>query len=140
MSSSGEGLFSIIACEGAGELPVRLEALSMVEHGGRVLPIYYCDAGIRLLDPTSVASIIATGKQVDTDAQRDHKLPLVLVIIDTVISAAAFAKSGDENDSASTVAGTSRASALAVFMLMTSSYLVGACTGRSAGFSPLWMR
>jgi hypothetical protein len=29
---------------------------------------------------------------------------------------------------------------LAVLMLMTSSYLFGACTGKSAGFSPLRMR
>jgi hypothetical protein len=38
---------------------------------------------------------------------------------------------------ASSCAGKSRPSALAVFILMTSLYLVGACTGRSAGFSPL---
>ena len=36
--------------------------------------------------------------------------------------------------------GTSRPSALAVLRLMISSNLVGACTGRSAGFSPLRMR
>ena len=36
--------------------------------------------------------------------------------------------------------GTDRPSALAVFRLMTISYLVGVCTGRSAGFSPLRMR
>src|SRR6516165_2917607 len=36
--------------------------------------------------------------------------------------------------------GTVRPSALAVLRLMTSSYLVGACTGRSLGFSPLKMR
>src|SRR5262249_1946808 len=41
---------------------------------------------------------------------------------------------------ASTVVGTSRPSALAVLRLITSSYFVGACTGRSAGFSPLRMR
>ena len=41
---------------------------------------------------------------------------------------------------ASSVGGTSRPSAFAVLRLMTSSYLVGACTGRSAGFSPLRMR
>src|SRR5262245_35066236 len=41
---------------------------------------------------------------------------------------------------ASSVGGKSRPSALAVFRLITSSYLVGACTGRSAGFSPLRMR
>src|SRR6516165_10479747 len=40
----------------------------------------------------------------------------------------------------SSVGGISRPSTLAVFMLMTSSYLVGACTGRSAGFSPLRTR
>jgi hypothetical protein len=37
---------------------------------------------------------------------------------------------------ASSVGGTVRPSALAVLRLITSSYFVGACTGRSAGFSP----
>src|SRR5262249_33586374 len=41
---------------------------------------------------------------------------------------------------ASSVGGTSRPSALAVFKLITNSYLVGACTGRWEGFSPLRMR
>src|SRR5262245_30128375 len=41
---------------------------------------------------------------------------------------------------ASKLSGTVRPSALAVLRLITSSYLVGACTGRSAGFSPLRMR
>src|SRR5262249_38095243 len=38
---------------------------------------------------------------------------------------------------ATRLVGTSRPSAFAVLRLMTSSYVVGACTGRSAGFSPL---
>ena len=41
---------------------------------------------------------------------------------------------------ASSVGGTVRPSALAVLRLIDSSYLVGACTGKSAGFSPLRMR
>ena len=41
---------------------------------------------------------------------------------------------------ASTVVGISSPSVFAVLRLTTSSYLVGACTGRSAGFSPLKMR
>src|SRR3954447_24502141 len=41
---------------------------------------------------------------------------------------------------ASSVGGTSRPRALAVLRLIASSYLVGACTGRSDGFSPLRMR
>ena len=42
--------------------------------------------------------------------------------------------------SASNLSGTSRPSAFAVLRFMISSNLVGACTGRSAGFSPLRMR
>ena len=41
---------------------------------------------------------------------------------------------------ASSLSGILRPSALAVLRLMTSSYLVGACTGRSVGLSPLRMR
>ena len=41
---------------------------------------------------------------------------------------------------ASTDGGSVRPIALAVFRLTTSSYRVGTCTGRSAGFSPLRMR
>jgi hypothetical protein len=41
---------------------------------------------------------------------------------------------------ASTAGGTVRPSALAVLRLIARSYLVGVCTGRSAGFSPLRMR
>src|SRR5262249_14422079 len=36
--------------------------------------------------------------------------------------------------------GTVRPSALAAFKLIVSSYFVGACTGKSAGFSPLRIR
>ena len=41
---------------------------------------------------------------------------------------------------ASRVCGTVRPSAFAVLRLITNSYLVGACTGRSDGFSPFRMR
>src|SRR5262249_12471341 len=41
---------------------------------------------------------------------------------------------------ASRRSGTVRPSAFAVLRLITSSYLVGACTGRSPGLSPLRMR
>jgi hypothetical protein len=41
---------------------------------------------------------------------------------------------------ASSIGGTVRLSALAVLRLITSSYFVGACTGKSAGFYPLRIR
>src|SRR5262245_46530990 len=53
---------------------------------------------------------------------------------------ASWAYSITSSARASTDGGTVRPSALAVLRLITSSYLVGACTGRSAGFSPLRMR
>src|SRR5262249_3892993 len=90
-----QGAALIFVSEGAGELPIRLEALSQAEHGGRVMPVYYCDAAVRLLDKASVASVIATAKAVDAEVQRDYRLPLTIVIFDTVIAAAQFAKSGD---------------------------------------------
>src|SRR5262249_43556379 len=52
----------------------------------------------------------------------------------------AFFHSITSSARASKVGGTSRPSDFAVLRLMTSSYLVGACTGRSAGFSPRRMR
>src|SRR5262249_40544184 len=42
--------------------------------------------------------------------------------------------------SASSLSGIWRPSALAVLRLIFNSYLVGVCTGRSAGFSPLRIR
>src|SRR4029453_15340143 len=41
---------------------------------------------------------------------------------------------------AMSIGGTSRSSAFAVFRLITSSYLVGACTGSSPGLVPLRIR
>src|SRR5262249_52934479 len=52
----------------------------------------------------------------------------------------AFDHSITSSARASSVGGISRPSALAVFRLITSSYLVGYCTGKSAGLSPLRMR
>jgi hypothetical protein len=41
---------------------------------------------------------------------------------------------------ATNASGSAKPRAFAVFRLITNSNLVGACTGRSAGFSPLRMR
>ena len=46
-----QGATLIFLSEGAGELPMRLEALAQAEHGGSVLPIYYCAHEVALLDP-----------------------------------------------------------------------------------------
>jgi hypothetical protein len=117
-----QGAVLIFASEGAGELPIRLDALSEAEHGGQVLPVYYCSAGVRLLDRTSVASVIATAKAVAGDAQRDYGLPLTTIIFDTVIAAAQFAKSGDENDAA---VGQKLMTALGEISRITGTFVLG---------------
>jgi hypothetical protein len=94
-----QGATLIFLSEGAGELPMRLEALAQAEHGGSVLPIYYCAHEVALLDPISVQDVIMTASSVNDTAMRDHGLPLALIIFDTLIGSAGFAKSGDENDS-----------------------------------------
>jgi hypothetical protein len=116
------GAVLIFASEGAGELPIRLDALSEAEHGGQVLPIFYCGAGVRLLDKNSVASVIATAKAVAEDAQRDYSLPLTIIIFDTVIAAAQFVKSGDENDAA---VGQKLMTALGDISRITGTFVLG---------------
>jgi len=61
-------------------------------------------------------------------AEKGQKLPSSLGYS---ITSSAMARS---------VGGTVRPKVLAVLRLITNSNLVGACTGRSAGFSPLRMR
>ena len=117
-----QGAVLIFASEGASELPVRLEALSEAEHGSQVLPIFYSDASVRLLDKNSVASVITTAKAVADEAQRDYRLPLTIIIFDTVIAAAQFAKSGDENDAA---VGQKLMAALAELSRVAGTFILG---------------
>src|SRR5262245_33610850 len=109
-----------------------------------------------LWDPTTGTSPVSTTE----NAARALKLKLQVLEIrraDDLVGAFAAARNGQaealnvfsspdlapimtSSARASSVGGTSRPSALAVLRLTTNSYLVGACTGRSAGFSPLRMR
>jgi hypothetical protein len=114
-----QGATLIFLSEGAGELPMRLEALAQAEHGGSVLPIYYCAHEVALLDPYSVQDVIVTASLVNDSANRDHKLPLVLIIFDTLIGSAGFAKSGDENDA---VIGSKLMTALSEISKATSTF------------------
>jgi hypothetical protein len=70
--------------------------------------------------PTSPAWRVMSAKGTGTEVRQPHS-----------ITSSARASSAGE---------TVRPSAFAVFRLITNSYLVGACTGRSAGFSPFRMR
>jgi hypothetical protein len=93
-----QGATLIFLSEGVSDYPMRLEALAKAEYGGSRLPIYYVEQEVALLDPISVQDVIVTASLVNDEAMRDHKLPLTLIIFDTLIGNAGFTKSGDEND------------------------------------------
>jgi hypothetical protein len=116
------GATLIFLSEGANEMPIRLEALSQGEHGGRVLPIYFCDHPVALLDPLSVEDVILTASSVSDTAMRDHKLPLTHIQFDTVIGCAGFRASGDENDA---VVGGKLVAALSHISEATGTFVLG---------------
>lgn len=88
---------------------------------------------------STIATAMRRPRYVRSDPNSGVKADIILVRI--------WAKTGSRGPysitssaRASSVAGTVRPSALAVLRLITNSYLLGACTGRSAGFSPLRIR
>jgi hypothetical protein len=104
----------------------------------------------RLQERRDVGTVRRGAAQEHTDVP--HALALLRARRERPRNRGRARRAGDERDElaavhsitssarASSIGGTSRPSALAVLRLITSSYLVGACTGRSAGFSPLRMR
>jgi hypothetical protein len=53
---------------------------------------------LELLDPKSVEQFIARARRVDAEMRARFGVPLVLIIIDTVVTTAGFKKTGDESD------------------------------------------
>jgi hypothetical protein len=90
-----------IASEGAFEIPVRLEAVLTEKFPdvGRV-PFAWVSECPRLLAPGAGNVLAAIACRAAARMKSDFELPLALIIIDTLVDAAGFAKPGDENDAA----------------------------------------
>jgi AAA domain len=108
--------------EGASGWPQRLDALSKHEYDNARLPIFYVGDPICLLDPKSVADVIDVVKEAAGEAKRDYDLPLSLVLFDTIIGSAGFAKAGDENDA---VVNAKLMNALAQISSETGTFVLG---------------
>jgi hypothetical protein len=90
-----------IAAEGASEIPIRLAAVLQTKCSDMTrAPFAWTDQCPRLLDRDSVATLTAIAQQAAERMKTEFGLPLALIVIDTVIAAAGFSKSGDENDAA----------------------------------------
>jgi hypothetical protein len=90
-----------IAAEGAGEIPIRLAAV--LQNKFPILkraPFAWTDQCPRLLDPRSGDALGALAQQARKRMAAEFNLPLALIVIDTLIASAGFARAGDENDAA----------------------------------------
>jgi hypothetical protein len=91
-----------IAVEGQQEIAIRLqaaiEAKLRVDKDARV-PFAWTDSCPRLLDKDAAKELAAIAKDAGEQMQVKFGLPLALIVIDTIGTAALYEKTGDENDS-----------------------------------------
>jgi hypothetical protein len=90
-----------IACEGADEIPIRLEAINQTKCGkAERLPFACLEDCPKLLSEDAAKKISARANEVAEEMKKRFGIPLVLIIVDTVIASAGYRKSGEENDAA----------------------------------------
>src|SRR5262249_39355816 len=90
-----------IACEGADEIPIRLEAINKTKCGkAERLPFACLEDCPKLLSEGAAQKIAAQANSIAGEMQKRFGIPLVLILIDTVIASAGYRKAGDENDAA----------------------------------------
>jgi hypothetical protein len=110
-----------IAAEGAGNIAPRLQAMLADKHPTTTrAPFAWIEHCPPLVDPNAAEMLIQIAKQADSRMRSEFDLPLALIVIDTVVATAGFAKAGDENDAAiaasvmNTLAALSRGAAALV--------------------------
>jgi len=90
-----------IATEGAGEIALRFEAALREKYPTLTrAPFAWIEDCPPLTSRNAVDTIVAIAKEVEAHLQKDFELPLVLIVIDTMVTAAGYQKAGDENDAA----------------------------------------
>jgi hypothetical protein len=95
------GAVLYIALEGSGTLPARLSAIA-AEHGiTDPLPFAWRGDCPPLTDKNAVDALCSIAKEAAAELKRKFDLPVSLIWIDTLITAAAFA-AGEDNDAAAT--------------------------------------
>jgi hypothetical protein len=100
------GVALLFCLEGEDMIQPRLEALSRDKYGGAYIPGYFTAEPIRLLDEgdekkkrqSGTDRVIKIAKTAMRRAQEELKLPLALIIFDTMIMAAGYTGEGAEQD------------------------------------------
>jgi hypothetical protein len=90
-----------IAAEGAGEVAARIEAAIKAKCPDlHPAPFAWIDTCPALIDPHTSTNLAATAKVVAEKMMAKWKLPLVLIVIDTIVVSAGYTKEGQDNDTA----------------------------------------
>jgi hypothetical protein len=92
----------LIAAEGGDEVRLRLDAMIRAKCGGmqRAPFRWFEDVPTLLLHKDAVSKLVAMAKQAEASLLSEFRLPLGLIIIDTIAASAGYQKHGDENDNA----------------------------------------
>jgi AAA domain len=89
------------ATEGAPGIKRRLRAVQSTKYKSvKRSPFTWFDGCPSLLKKEGIDELIFKIKHARAQLKRRHGLPLSLVVVDTVVNAAAYGKAGDENDAA----------------------------------------
>jgi hypothetical protein len=90
-----------IAPEGASEVPTRVEAAIKAKCPElHPAPFAWIDTCPALINPHSSANLAAKAKVVADKMKAKWKLPLALIVIDTIVVSAGYTKEGQDNDTA----------------------------------------
>jgi hypothetical protein len=93
------GAVLYIALEGSGMLPMRLSAIAARRGVTGLLPFAWRDDCPPLIGKDAAETLCAIASEAAADLKRRFDLPIVLIWMDTLITAAGFA-SGEDNDAA----------------------------------------
>jgi hypothetical protein len=94
------GGVAYFAVEGSGGLKSRLDAIASGRSIAGLLPFAWRSDCPPLMAADALALLVRMAEEAGQEIKRRFGVPLVLIYIDTMIAAAAYAKAGDDNDAA----------------------------------------
>ena|ERR1035437_829566 len=94
------GAVIYLAIEGAGALEARLAAVAKHHNISGPLPFIWRDNCPTLTDKNAADALCRMATEAAADLDRKFGLPVALIWVDTLVTAAGYAASGDDNDAA----------------------------------------
>jgi AAA domain len=114
-----------VAVEGQQEIAIRLQAAIETKlslGNGERVPFAWADSCPRLLDKDAVKELAAMAKEAAEQMQAKFSLPLALIVVDTIGTAAGYENTGDENDA---VVGFKLMKVLSALAKQTGTFVLG---------------